>query len=239
VPAGGKVTGVPAIEHRRWLRAAAGFSEIPDLIKTVRKLQKHIEMLESQQAETAADLRSRMLRQGGRLAETAASDTPAERTAAATMDTTEISNIQGIDIQGILKLLPHRYPFLMIDRVLEVEPGVRAVGVKCVSANEPYFQGHFPDHPIMPGVMLTEAFAQMAGIIAMTAHPDFSGKAVYLMGLDKVRFRRPVVPGDRVVITCEKLFERRGVWKFTARAEVDGVKVADGQVMATVVDKPV
>ena len=153
------------------------------------------------------------------------------------MGTTEMKTTD-INIQDILKLLPHRYPFLMIDRVLEVEPGVRAVGIKCVTANEPQFQGHFPEHPIMPGVLLTEAFAQLAGVIAMTAHPDFTDKVVYLMGLDKVRFRKPVIPGDRVVITCEKLFERRGVWKFAARAEVEGVKVADGEVMATVADKP-
>ena len=217
VPAGGKVTGVPAIDHRKWLRSAAGFSELPELLKTVRRLQQRIETLEAG------------------LAKPAPPDTPATT---ARTEVTPMSETRDITTQGIMKLLPHRYPFLMIDRVLEVEPGVRAVGVKCVTANEPQFQGHFPEHPIMPGVLLTEAFAQLAGVIAMTAHPDFSGKAVYLMGLDKVRFRKPVVPGDRVVITCEKLFERRGVWKFAARAEVEGVKVADGEVMATVADKP-
>jgi len=142
-----------------------------------------------------------------------------------------------IDIEGILKLLPHRYPFLMIDRVLEVEPGVRAVGVKCVSINEPQFQGHFPDQPILPGVLLCEAFAQVAGIIALSAYPDMAGKAVFLLGLDKVRFRKPVRPGDRVVITVEKKSESRGIWRFSAVAEVDGHKVADGGVMATVADR--
>jgi 3-hydroxyacyl-[acyl-carrier-protein] dehydratase len=136
-----------------------------------------------------------------------------------------------------MELLPHRYPFLMIDRITELEPGVRAVGIKCVTVNEPHFQGHFPQQPIMPGVLVAEAFAQMAGVIAMSAHPDFSGKAVYLLGLDRMRFRKPITPGDRIVLTCEKIFERRKIWRFSARAEVDGKKVADGEVMATVADK--
>ena len=142
-----------------------------------------------------------------------------------------------IDIQGILKLLPHRFPFLMIDRVLEVTPGQRAVGLKNVSINEPQFQGHFPDQPIMPGVLICEAFAQVAGVVALSAFPDLQGKAVYLLGLDKVRFRKPVTPGDQLVITVSKESESRGIWKFAAVAEVDGVKVADGGVMATVADR--
>ena len=139
-----------------------------------------------------------------------------------------------IDIQGILALLPHRYPFLMIDRVLEHEPGVRAVAIKCVSASEPAFQGHFPGRPILPGVLLAEAFAQVAGIVALTARPEYAGRDVYLVGMDGLRFRRPVRPGDRVVITVEKTYEKRGIWKFSARAEVDGERVAEGDVMATV-----
>ncbi len=142
-----------------------------------------------------------------------------------------------IDIDEIMRLLPHRYPFLMIDRVEEVEPGVRAVAVKCVTVNEPHFQGHFPSMPIMPGVLLCEAFAQTAGIVALSAHEDLAGRAVYLLGLDKVRFRKPVRPGDRVLITAEKESERRGIWNFKVVATVDGVKVADGGVMATVAEK--
>ena len=142
-----------------------------------------------------------------------------------------------IDIHGILDLLPHRYPFLMIDRVTEVEPGKRAVAIKCVSINEPYFQGHFPGLPIMPGVLITEAFAQVAGIVALTANPDFKGKAVFLMGLDGIRFRKPVTPGDRLLLTVEKSYEKRGVWKFQCRAEVDGKRVAEGEVTATVADR--
>lgn len=142
-----------------------------------------------------------------------------------------------IEIQELLKLLPHRYPFLMIDRVLECEPGQRAVAVKCVTINEPQFQGHFPDQPIFPGVLVTEAFAQVAGIVALTGRPEHQGKTVLLLGLDHVRFRKPITPGDRVVITVQKVFEKRNIWKFDARAEVEDRLVADGQVMATVADR--
>ena len=141
-----------------------------------------------------------------------------------------------IDIDKIMELLPHRYPFLMIDRVEEVDPGVRAVAVKCVTINEPQFQGHFPATPIMPGVLICEAFAQTAGIVALSAHEDLAGRTVYLLGLDKVRFRKPVRPGDRILITAEKESERRGLWNFKVVATVDGVKVADGGVMATVAE---
>ncbi len=141
-----------------------------------------------------------------------------------------------MDIDKIMELLPHRYPFLMIDRVEEVDPGVRAVAVKCVTVNEPQFQGHFPATPIMPGVLICEAFAQTAGIVALSAHEDLAGRTVYLLGLDKVRFRKPVRPGDRILITAEKESERRGIWNFKVVATVDGVKVADGGVMATVAE---
>ena len=139
-----------------------------------------------------------------------------------------------MDIDEIMQILPHRFPFLMIDRVEEVEPGERAVAVKCVTVNEPHFQGHFPQTPIMPGVLIAEAFAQTAGIVALSAHEDLAGKAVFLLGLDKVRFRKPVRPGDRLIITAEKQAVSRGIWTFKVVATVDGVKVADGGVMATV-----
>ena len=139
-----------------------------------------------------------------------------------------------MDIDEIMQILPHRYPFLMIDRVEEVEPGEHAVAVKCVTVNEPHFQGHFPQTPIMPGVLIAEAFAQTAGIVALSAHEDLAGKTVLLLGLDKVRFRKPVRPGDRLVITAKKQAVSRGIWTFKVVATVDGVKVADGGVMATV-----
>lgn len=141
-----------------------------------------------------------------------------------------------IDIDGILQTLPHRYPFLMVDRVLECDPGLSAVATKCVTINEPHFQGHFPEAPIMPGVLIAECFAQVAGIVALSAHPDFAGKVVYLMGLDKLRFRKPVRPGDVLHIQVRKDFEKRGIWQFVCEAQVDGKRVADGKVMATVAD---
>lgn len=137
-----------------------------------------------------------------------------------------------IDIDGILDLLPHRYPFLMVDRVIAVDPGVSVTGVKCVTVNEPQFQGHFPGKPIMPGVLISEAFAQVSGLVALTAHPDRAGARFYLLGLDRVRFRRVVVPGDRMEITATKVDARRNVWTFKCVARVDGKKVADGTVMA-------
>jgi 3-hydroxyacyl-[acyl-carrier-protein] dehydratase len=143
-----------------------------------------------------------------------------------------------MNIQEILKLLPHRYPFLMIDRVLEVEPGQRVVALKNVSVNEPCFQGHFPGIPVFPGVLIVEAVAQAAGIVAMSANPDMGNKVVYLAALDGFRFRKPVTPGDALRLTVEKIAEKRSIWKFSARVEVDGRLVAEGEVMATVVDPP-
>ena len=143
-----------------------------------------------------------------------------------------------MNINEILGLLPHRYPFLMIDRVLECEPGVRVVALKNVSINEPQFQGHFPGTPVFPGVLIVEAVAQACGIVAMTAHPEMGQKIVYLAALDGFRFRRPVVPGDQMRIFVEKLAEKRSIWKFGARVEVEGKLVAEGEVMATVVDPP-
>ncbi len=143
-----------------------------------------------------------------------------------------------MNVQEIMAILPHRYPFLMIDRVVECTPGVRVVAIKNVTANEPCFQGHFPGVPVFPGVLLVEAIAQACGIIAMTANPGWSQKLVYLAGLDGFRFRRPITPGDQIRITVEKLVEKRSIWKFSARATVDGVHVAEGEVLATVADRP-
>lgn len=141
-----------------------------------------------------------------------------------------------IDAAAILEMLPHRWPFVLIDRVTELVPGERGVGRKCVTASEPWFAGHFPARPVLPGVLMTEAFAQLACIVAMSAHSEHSGREVYLLGLDRVRFRRPVVPGDVVTITVETLAVRRGIWKFKAEATVDGDKVAEGELLATVAD---
>lgn len=141
-----------------------------------------------------------------------------------------------MNAQEILQLLPHRYPFLMLDRIVECSPGQRVVALKNVSMNEPWCQGHFPGMPVMPGVLMVEAIAQACGVIALTANPDYKGKAVYLAALDGFRFRKPVVPGDQLRISVEKLAEKRAIWKFAARIEVDGKLVAEGEVMATVAD---
>lgn len=143
-----------------------------------------------------------------------------------------------MNVQELMAILPHRFPFLMLDRILECVPGERVLALKNVSINEPQFQGHFPGTPIMPGVLVVEAMAQAAGVIALTAHPEFGRKIVYLTGLDGFRFRRPVVPGDQLRILVEKVAERRSIWKFTARVEVEGALVCEGEILATVADPP-
>jgi 3-hydroxyacyl-[acyl-carrier-protein] dehydratase len=139
----------------------------------------------------------------------------------------------------ILRLLPHRYPFLMIDRILEVDVGQRLVALKNVSANEPWVPGHFPSRAIMPGVLLLEAMAQACGALALSGAPDAldaGQRIVLLAGVDAVRFRRPVVPGDQVRIVAEKTAEKRGLWKFAVRCEVDGKVAAEAEVMATMAE---
>lgn len=143
-----------------------------------------------------------------------------------------------MNITEIMRLLPHRYPFLMLDRIVEVEPGQRVVALKNVSINEPHFQGHFPSSPVMPGVLVVEALAQAAGVIAITANPDLGEKLVYLVALNNFRFRRPVTPGDTLRITVTKTAEKRSIWVFDAKAEVEGKVVAEGELMATVADPP-
>ncbi len=139
-------------------------------------------------------------------------------------------------IEEIQKLLPHRYPFLLVDRIIEYVPGQRAVGIKNVSINEPYFQGHFPGRPIMPGVLIVEAMAQVGGIV-LTQLPDVESGLFLFAGIDGVRFRRPVVPGDRLVMTVELLcVKRRRFGKMQARAEVDGQLASEGELMFSLVD---
>ncbi len=132
----------------------------------------------------------------------------------------------------IQALLPHRYPFLMVDKVVEIDPGVSIHAIKNVTFNEPQFQGHFPKSPIMPGVLLVEAAAQAAGLLALAAHPEAGGDVFFLTGLDGFRFRRPVVPGDVVHIHVSKTASKRGVWKFSARCEVEGKLVVEGEITA-------
>ncbi|WP_257461305.1 3-hydroxyacyl-ACP dehydratase FabZ [Archangium lipolyticum] len=143
-----------------------------------------------------------------------------------------------MDIQEIQQLLPHRYPFLLVDRVVEIVPGQKITAYKNVTMNEPFFNGHFPGHPVMPGVLILEAMAQVSAILAYkTEQMDPTQKVSYLMGVDGARFRKPVVPGDRLLLTVEVVRHKGAIWKTKGTATVDGVRVAEGEFMATVVDK--
>jgi 3-hydroxyacyl-[acyl-carrier-protein] dehydratase len=139
--------------------------------------------------------------------------------------------------QEIMEIIPHRYPFLLIDRILELEPGVRALGEKMVTMNEPYFVGHFPDVPIMPGVLVLEALAQ-TGAVAVLSMAEYSGKFVYFAGTDKLRFRQPVKPGSvlRLEVTLEKI--QRGIGKGTVSATVNDTVVCDGGLLFAISDTP-
>jgi 3-hydroxyacyl-[acyl-carrier-protein] dehydratase len=140
-----------------------------------------------------------------------------------------------VDLQRILKLLPHRYPFLMIDKVKELEPRKRVIAIKNVSNNEPQFMGHFPGRPIMPGVLILEAFAQAAVVMMLAADPDSPENQVYYyLGIDDARFKKPVVPGDQLEL--EVLFDRamRGIGKFNCIARVDGEVVAEASILCTI-----
>ena len=139
-----------------------------------------------------------------------------------------------MDLQRILELIPHRYPFLMIDRVKECEPRKRVVAVKNVSANEPYFQGHFPGRPIMPGVLILEAFAQAAILAMLAEDKPRTDQIYYYLGIDDARFKKPVVPGDQLEL--EVTFDRamRGIGKFNCVARVDGDVVAEASILCTI-----
>lgn len=142
-----------------------------------------------------------------------------------------------LNIQQIMGLLPHRYPFLLIDRIeMEDKQAERCTGFKNVTINEPFFQGHFPEHPIMPGVLILEAMAQVGGVFAKIADKLSDEKVTYFVGIDKARFRRPVVPGDTLRLEVEKLACRRGIYTFGGRAYVGENLVAEGELKATFAD---
>jgi 3-hydroxyacyl-[acyl-carrier-protein] dehydratase len=137
----------------------------------------------------------------------------------------------------IMKLLPHRYPFLLVDRIDEFEAGKRIVGTKNVTINEPFFQGHFPGHPIMPGVLILEAMAQVGGLYAFLAKEVDENQVTYFLGIDKAKFRKPVLPGNVLQLELELLKVRRGIFCFKGRAMVDGKLVAEAELKATFVDE--
>jgi 3-hydroxyacyl-[acyl-carrier-protein] dehydratase len=142
-----------------------------------------------------------------------------------------------IDLLRIMEMIPHRYPFLMIDRVVDVVRDVSAIGIKNVTVNEPHFQGHFPSRPIMPGVLIVEAMAQTAGVLVVhTLGPESEGKLVYFMTIDDARFRKPVTPGDTLHIHVVKQRSRGNVWKFKGEARVEGALVAEATFSAMIVD---
>jgi len=142
-----------------------------------------------------------------------------------------------IDIRGIMKKIPHRYPLLLVDRILECVPGKSAVGLKNVTMNEPFFMGHFPGTPVMPGVLIIESMAQTAGVLVVhTMGQDGEGKLVYFMTIDNAKFRRPVVPGDSVHIHVEVIKSRGPVWKFRGEAKVDGQLCAEAEYSAMIVE---
>ncbi len=137
----------------------------------------------------------------------------------------------------IMKLLPHRYPFLLVDRVVEFEAGKRIVGIKNVTINEPFFQGHFPEHPIMPGVLILEAMAQVGGVYAILGKEVAENQVPYFVGIDNAKFRKPVLPGDVLRLELELLKMRRGLYTFNGKATVDGKLVAQAELKATFADK--
>ena len=146
------------------------------------------------------------------------------------------SDISTMDIKEIIRLLPHRYPFLLVDRVLNGEKGKSMVGLKNVSMNEPFFQGHFPSEPIMPGVLILEGMAQVGGLLAFYSIPEMIGKKlIYFAGIDKVRFRQPVIPGDQLIYEMEVLKHKGKIWKMAGIAKVEDKVVAEAEFLAAFV----
>ncbi len=141
-------------------------------------------------------------------------------------------------VQEIMRLLPHRYPFLLVDRILELEPDKRIVGIKNVTINEQFFQGHFPGAPVMPGVLIIESMAQVAGVLIYRDLPDKEKKLIYFTGIENARFRSPVVPGDQLRIEMECLSRRNNFGKMQGRATVDGKLAAEAVVLFAIVERP-
>ena len=148
------------------------------------------------------------------------------------------TQLDTLDVNRIMELIPHRYPFLLVDRITITKPGISAIGIKNVTINEQIFQGHFPGHPIFPGVLIIEAMAQTAGCMVVNSlGPDAENKLVYFMTVDEARFRKPVTPGDQMEIFVEVERSRGTVWKFKGEAKVDGVLCAEATFAAMIVDR--
>jgi beta-hydroxyacyl-ACP dehydratase FabZ len=143
-----------------------------------------------------------------------------------------------LTIHEIMQLLPHRYPMLLVDRILEIEPGQRVVGLKNVTANEQFFQGHFPGAPVMPGVLIVEAMAQCGAVLFLRDLPDRDTKLFLFGGVDKARFRKPVVPGDQLILECQVLQKRSNTVKLKGTAKVEGQIVAEAEMLSVMTDRP-
>jgi 3-hydroxyacyl-[acyl-carrier-protein] dehydratase len=149
----------------------------------------------------------------------------------------EAQKLESFDIRRLYELLPHRFPFLMVDRIIEVDSDNSAIGIKNVSAGEPFFAGHFPNYPVMPGVLIVEGIAQTAGAICVAARSKATPQIVYFMTIDDAKFRKPVLPGDTVHYHVKKLRNRGNIWKFAGEARVGGAVVAEAVVSALVTDE--
>ena len=149
----------------------------------------------------------------------------------------EGGTLETADIMRVLSLLPHRYPFLMVDRIVDMNGDESGIGIKNVTYNEPHFQGHFPGQPVMPGVLIIEGMAQTAGALCVAARSDSKPKIVYFMTIDKAKFRKPVVPGDVLEYHVKKIKNRQNIWKFSAVAMVGDTRVAEAEISAMIIDE--
>ncbi len=154
-------------------------------------------------------------------------------------DVKEKSALATADIARLMRLLPHRYPFLLVDRMFDMDRDESAVGMKNVTINEPFFQGHFPQFPVMPGVLIIEGLAQTAGALCVhSLGESYKPQLVYFMGIDRAKFRKPVVPGDQLFFHVRKIRSRGRAWRFYGEAKVDGAVVAEAEISAMIVDTP-
>ncbi len=221
IPEGQIYSGSPAIPHTKWLRAQSMFSKLPEYIKQIIAIDKKVTATEGKQ-NTAAKTHS-------------AFNKSDNNNYTHNVDTDSRRDLQMMNIMEIQGILPHRYPFLLVDRIIDIEPNAKAVAIKNVTINEPFFEGHFPDYPIMPGVLIVEAMAQVSGVLSFKS--GAIGDSVFFMSIEKAKFRKPVVPGDQLRFEVSILQQRNTVWKFAGRAFVDGTLVAEADFTAMITEK--